>query len=243
MATAISISTFRSFSSVVQANRSIELDIPVLLYHRIGDTEGHLTITPEKFELDLANVREMGFTTITLEAFNRFLADPETELPAKPILISFDDGYLDNFMNAYLSLRKYGMTAAFFIITGMIGEEDRLAAGHIREMAANGMSFGSHTVSHRALGEMAREYAESELILSKAYLEGLLQKSIDFVAYPKGSFNPETGSIACEAGYSGGFSIIPGTCTSETYHYDLKRIPQFSFDGDLRRKMRRFGCA
>ena len=243
LATAIMINSFQHFSSVVQANHNTEPDIPVLLYHRIGDTEGHLTITPEKFELDLENVREMGYTTITLETFKRFLADPETELPTKPILISFDDGYLDNFMNAYLFLRKYGMTAAFFIITGMVGEEDRLAAGHIKQMAANGMSFGSHTVSHRALGEMTRESAESELILSKAYLEGLLQKPIDFIAYPKGSYNPETGSVACEAGYSGGFSIIPGTCSSETYHYDLKRIPQFSFDGDIRRKMRRYGCA
>ena len=221
--------------SVVDAVSSS--DIPVLLYHRIGDTEGHLTISPEKFESDLIRLRELGYETISLDIFRKFLIDSNTEMPQNPIMISFDDGYLDNFMNAYPLLRKYGMTAAFYIITSMVGAEDRLAVGHIREMAANGMSIGSHTVSHRMLGEMGKEEAQNELILSRNYLEGMLQKPVEFIAYPKGSFNGQTGPVAYESGYRGGFSIMPGTCTRDTNPFVLRRIPVFSFDGDIRRTM------
>ena len=212
-------------------------DIPVLAYHRIGDTQGHLTIRPDKFEEDLVRLREMEYETISLDMFRKFLIDSNTDMPVKPIMITFDDGYLDNFMNAYPLLRKYGMTASFYIITSLVGEEDRLAVGHIREMAANGMSIGSHTVSHRALGDMNPEEATNELVLSRAYLEGMLQKPVEFVAYPKGSFNGSTGPLAYSAGYCGGFSILPGTCTRNTNPYVLRRIPVFSYDRDIQMTM------
>jgi len=229
------------FSSVPVAKAADGLDIPVLLYHRVGDMGGDLTITTDKFAEDLARLREMGYSTISLETFRRYKVDPETPLPEKPIMISFDDGYLDNYLNAYLILRKYGMTAAFYIITSLVGEEDRLAVGHIREMAANGMSIGSHTVSHRQLGDLGVEEATNEMSLSRLYLEGMLQKPVQFIAYPKGSYNQFTGKVANESGYWGGFSILPGTCSRGTNPYVLRRIPVFSFDGDIGRTMTKRG--
>ena len=234
-AAALSVGTYMSSLSVVGALPNA--DIPVLVYHRIGDTEGHLTVRPDKFEEDLARLKELNYQTISLDTFRKFLIDSNTEMPQKPIMISFDDGYLDNYMNAYPSLRKYGMTAAFYIITSLVGEDDRLAVGHIREMAANGMSIGSHTVSHRPLGEMGPEEAQNELLISRAYLEGMLQKPVEFVAYPKGSYNGATGPLAYGAGYSGGFSIQPGTCTKNTNPFVLLRIPVFSYDRDIRATM------
>ncbi len=236
---ALGISEAFSPPQVVTATENV--DIPVLLYHRIGDTAGHLTISPDKFAQDLSRLREMGYETISLELFRRYKADPETPLPEKPIMISFDDGYLDNYLNAYLILRQYGMSAAFYIITSLVGEEDRLAAGHIREMANNGMSIGSHTVSHRQLGDLGVEEAMNEMSLSRLYLEGLLQKPVQYIAYPKGSYNDFTGKEANEAGYWGGFSILPGTCSLATNPYVLRRIPVFSFDGDIGRTMAKRG--
>lgn len=214
-----------------------EVVIPVLLYHRIGNTEGNLTITPDKFAEDLSRLKNMGFETISLEKFRQYRLDPETPLPDDPIMISFDDGYLDNYLNAYFLLRQYGMTAAFYIITSLVGAEDRLAVGHIREMAANGMSIGSHTVSHRQLGDMGIEECTKEMILSRLYLEGVLQKSVNFIAYPKGSYNAFTARVANESGYTGGFSILPGTCSRGTNPYVLRRIPVFRYDGDIGRTM------
>jgi len=228
-----------SAPKVVKATESA--DIPVLLYHRIGDTTGYLTISPDKFEQDLSRLRQIGYETISLETFRRYEADPETPLPERPIMISFDDGYRDNYLNAYPILRQYDMTAAFYIITSLVGEEDRLVSGQIVEMAKNGMSIGSHTVSHRQLGEMSVEEASNEMSLSRLYLEGLLQKPIHYIAYPKGSYNSFTGTVANESGYSGGFSVLPGTCSRYTNPYVLKRIPMFSFDGDVVRTMTKRG--
>ena len=230
-------------SPSVLASGNFNRNVPVLLYHRIGEAKGPLTITREKFEADLQCLQKYGYTTISLDTFRGFLHGADAALPAKPVVITFDDGYLDNFMNAYLLLRKYDMTAAFFIITGLVGEYDRLAVGHIREMAAHGMSIGSHTVNHRDLGDMVYAEAESELALSKAYLEGVLQRSVDFVAYPEGSFNGETGAAACEAGYLGGFTVVPGPCSHRTNPYLLNRIPEFNFSGGVWRTMAAYGCA
>jgi peptidoglycan/xylan/chitin deacetylase (PgdA/CDA1 family) len=216
-------------------------DIPVLLYHRVGDTQGHMTVTPKRFATDLGNLKNMGFSTINLDLFRRYLADPETPLPENPLMISFDDGYRDNFLNAYPILREYGMTAAFYIITGMVGEEDRLTSAHIREMATNGMSIGSHTVSHRALGELETEEAAAELSLSRLFLEGLLQRPVNFVAYPKGSYNEFTAKLANESAYNGGFSVEYGTCTQSSNPYALRRIPVFSFDREIKQTMLKRG--
>ena len=234
---AASIGISACFSSLPVARAADEVDIPVLLYHRIGNAAEHLTISPDIFAADLSRLREMGYDTISLEKFRQFRLDPETPLPENPVLITIDDGYLDNYLNAYSILRKYGMTAAFFVITGMVGEEDRLTAGNIREMAANGMSIGSHTVSHRPLGDMEVEEAANEMSFSRLYLEGLLQQPVRYIAYPKGSFNESTAHIANEAAYWGGFSVMTGTCSRETNPYVLRRIPVFSYDGNVGRAM------
>jgi peptidoglycan/xylan/chitin deacetylase (PgdA/CDA1 family) len=222
---------------VSRVRAATDTEIPVLLYHRVGDTQGHMTVTEKRFATDLANLKDMGFSTISLDLFRRYLADPETPLPENPLMISFDDGYRDNFLNAYPLLRKYGMTAAFYIITGLVGEEGRLTSAQIREMAANGMSIGSHTVTHRALGDMDAEEAASEMSLSRLYLEGLLQRSVNFIAYPKGSYNEFTAKIANEAAYNGGFSVEYGTCSYDSNPYVLRRIPIFSFDREIKQTM------
>ena len=229
-------------SFFVSKSRASEgAEIPVLLYHRVGDTQGHMTVSSKRFATDLTNLRTMGFSTISLDLFRRYLADPETPLPENPLMISFDDGYRDNFLNAYPILREQGMTAAFYIITGMVGEDDRLTPAHIREMAANGMSIGSHTVSHRELGEMDAEEAANEMSLSRLYLEGLLQRPVNFIAYPKGCYNEFTAKIANEAAYNGGFSVEYGTCARNSNPYALRRIPIFSFDREIKQTMLKRG--
>lgn len=234
---AMSLGAMAAFWQSPKAAAAEDADIPVLLYHRIGVGAGPMTVSTEKFTEDLDQLKDMGFTTIDLDLFRRFLLDPETRLPENPLMISFDDGYVDNYLTAYPLLRKFGMTAAFYIITSLVGEEQRLTSGQIREMARNGMSIGSHTVSHRELGELEVEEAASEMSLSRLYLEGLLQRPVHFIAYPKGSYNEFTAKIANEAAYNGGFSVEYGTCSPATNPYVLRRIPVFNFDREIRQTM------
>lgn len=207
--------------------------IPVLAYHRVGYAEGGLSVTPERFNSDLQALQDRGYCTISLDQFQTFMEDRNIELPAKPVLITFDDGYLDNFENAYPILRQRGMVATFFIITDMLWSKDRLSPENIVEMAQGGMSFGSHTVTHRALAGLDRAAINDELVNSKATLESILGRMVNALAYPGGSYNEVVVGIAQNVGYITGFTVREGICLKNSPNFELRRIPVFKYDGGI----------
>ncbi len=215
-------------------------EIPVLLYHRVGATTDPLTVPTARFEQDIKALAQAGYHTISQEQFAGHVRGESVSLPDKPVLITFDDGYRDNYENAFTILQRYGYKGTFYIITGMIGHKDRVAAPDIREMDAAGMSIGSHTVNHLALGELSPRQAEEELTISKKTLEDLLGKSIPSVSYPKGSFNDSTRELAKAVGYDHGFTVKYGTCARKAEPFTLKRIPIFRFDQTATRVMSRY---
>ena len=208
-------------------------EIPVLAYHRVGYTRDSLTVTPERLREDFRFLQQEGYCTISLEQFQNFLDDRNIDMPDKPILITFDDGYLDNFQNAYPILKSHGMVATFFIITGMLWTDDRLNPEKIIEMAQGGMSFGSHTVSHRKLGKLTWDEIKDELINSKATLESVLGRTVNAIAYPQGSYNRNVIMIADNAGYKTGFTVEEGICLKDSPDFELRRIPIFKYDVDI----------
>lgn len=212
---------------------SAHLSVPVLLYHRVGYTSGPLTVTPERFASDLAYLRDHGYQGISLEDFHRSMIAKTAALPEKPILITFDDGYLDNYDQAYPLLDRFTTPATFFIITSLLGAGSRLADKHIQRLARAGMSFGSHTVSHRRLDELPDEQVRHELSDSKTCLEGVLGKPVVSLAYPQGGYNNKIIELACNAGYVSAFTTTSGVCSRSTAALELKRIPVFSYDADV----------
>ncbi len=215
---------FQASTSSGGSNRQI----PVLAYHRVGYTPDNLTVTPERFANDLEHLQERGYCSISLEEFQKFIDGRSMDLPDKPVLITFDDGYLDNFQNAYPILRKYGMVGTFFVITDMLWAKERLTPEHIVEMAQGGMSFGSHTVTHRALAELDQPSIYDELVNSKAVLESVLGKQVNAIAYPRGSYN-EAESL----GYLTGFTVKEGICIKRSPEFELRRIPIFKYDSGV----------
>lgn len=208
--------------------------IPVLVYHRIGYTADNFTVTPERFATDLKTLQYHGYCSISLEQMQSFLDDRNVEMPDKPVLITFDDGYLDNFENAYPILKQYGMVATFFVITDKLWAADRLNPEKIAEMAAGGMSFGSHTVTHRRLGELTWEEIREELVMSKAVLESVLGRTVNAIAYPQGSYSENVVILAQNLGYTTGFTVREGICLKESPDFELRRIPIFKYDGGIR---------
>jgi len=204
--------------------------IPVLVYHRVGYTTDNFTVTPERFTADLQKLQQYGYCAISLELFQSFIDDRNVELPDKPILITFDDGYLDNFQNAYSILKQHGMVATFFIITDKLWTGDRLNPECIGEMAQGGMSFGSHTVSHRRLGELTWTEIQEELVISKGVLESVLGRTVNAIAYPQGSYNDNVITIAQNIGYTTGFTVREGVCYNNSPDFELRRIPIFKYD-------------
>lgn len=211
------------------ANRQI----PVLAYHRVGYTTDYLTVTPERLATDFQRLQEEGYCTISLEQFQNFQDDRNIDMPDKPLLITFDDGYLDNYENAYPILKSHGMIATFFVITDFLWTAGRLNPERIVEMAQGGMSFGSHSVTHRPLGELVWDDIKTELVNSKAVLESVLGRTVNAIAYPRGSYNKSVIMIADNVGYKTGFTVREGICVKESPNFELRRIPVFKYDGGI----------
>lgn len=228
-----SLLTLTIADDIYRIAEAYSVEIPVLLYHRVGYTRDYLTVSPERFAHDLSRLRNTGYQTISLTQFENFVYGRNMDIPEKPILITFDDGYVDNYENAYPILLKYGMTAAFFIITGLLWSAGRVSPQNLVEMQQSGMSFGSHTLTHRALGELSNTDVQEELNSSRSTLESILNAPVQSVAYPRGSYNADTVKVAQSHGYTYGFTTVNGTCSKNSSAFDLRRIPIFNYDGDI----------
>lgn len=220
--------------SFLSANKVIDKftqSLPVLLYHRVGPESDDLTISIKRFDEDMDYLSREGYHTVSLDQIRRHIAGLQ-QLPERAVLITFDDGYLDNYTNAFPILLNYGLQASFYIITGMTGQSHRMSAAQIREMQSAGMSFGSHTVTHRSLATLASGEAAAELKDSKTTLEQMLGRDVVFAAYPCGSFNQETLRLAAAAGYVGGFSTRYGLAAFGD-NLAIRRIPIFHYDKSI----------
>jgi len=94
--------------------------VPVLMYHHVTPAGGAINVTPEHFRDQLAWLRAHGYRSLTCDEFAMHLAG--TPAPARSVLITFDDGYLDNYVYAWPLLREYGFHAAIFIVTSWVGD-------------------------------------------------------------------------------------------------------------------------
>jgi len=203
--------------------------VPVLNYHQINDTtHTPLTLSASEFEAQIKYLAKEGYTTITPEQLSDHLESGK-ELPAKPILLTFDDGYKDNYQVAYPILQKYNFTATIFVISDFVNTYDRyLTWDQIKEMSSSGFSFESHTLSHVTLTNVADDNElRKQLINSKQGLEWRLGKKVEYLAYPCGKYDQRVIDATKAAGYRGAFTINLGRDKTSSTAYYLNRIPIF----------------
>lgn len=105
-------------------------NIPVLMYHHVTPAAGMIAATPANFESHMAWLAREGYSSLSAARFAAHLAGQPA--PAKSVLITFDDGYLDNWVHAHPILQRYGMHAVLFVVTGWIGD------GPVRPHAGQG---------------------------------------------------------------------------------------------------------
>jgi peptidoglycan/xylan/chitin deacetylase (PgdA/CDA1 family) len=210
-----------------------KLDVPILMYHYISRPPAgsdvyrrDLSVTPEQFAEHMRYLRDAGYTTVTLDD----LLDALTQgrrLPAKPVVLTFDDGYVDNYTNAFPILRENGFVGTFFIMTDLVTDE---APGYmtwpqVEEMSAAGQRFGSHgRQDHRGLSGRSKEYLVWVALGSKEAIEEHLGYHPRWVAYPSGEYDDQTIAVFRSAGYWGGVTILQGTEHSLGDIFELRRI-------------------
>ncbi|WP_234123117.1 polysaccharide deacetylase family protein [Clostridium hydrogenum] len=201
------------------------VNIPVLMYHSIAyEKNNELRVPKEKFREEMQVIKDNGFTPITLDDLYSHFTN-ETALPPKPLIISFDDGYKDNYENALPILKEFGFKACAFVITCQIDDStDFMTSAMLKEMEANGVDIECHTVTHPHLSALSYDKQLVELRDSKTKLEKLLNKKINYIAYPYGSYNSDTVKLAESLGYKMAFTTNEGPANKSQGMFTLDRV-------------------
>jgi peptidoglycan/xylan/chitin deacetylase (PgdA/CDA1 family) len=172
-------------------------DAPILMYHYISESPSAkdrirygLSVPPEIFEAQLKLLQDNGYTTITLRDLYNHLAIG-TPLPDNPIILTFDDGYVDNYTNAFPILQKYGMIGTFFVLTGPADEGDPtyLTWDMIQEMSNSGMDIQLHSRAHLDMRNRAYDWLVFQIVGGRQSIEGHTGKPVNFIAYPSGKYD------------------------------------------------------
>lgn len=220
-----------SSPAYIPQSQGNQLRVPILMYHYISSNpdpadraRDSLATPPDKFDEQLKYLSDNGYTTLTLDTLYAALKNQVT-LPSKPIILTFDDGYIDFFINAYPILQKYRFQAMVFIPTGLMNQGYYLQWDQIRQMHGSGLiKFGAHSVHHYHLTSLSRQAALWEMAESKKVLQEKLGVPINFMAYPSGAANLETIDLAKEAGYIGSVGTWRGYIQSEGTIFNMPRI-------------------
>lgn len=209
-----------------------EARVPILMYHYISvpppDADAvrrDLSVTPDLFESHLRYLKEAGYQSISLRdlVYHLTLGWP---LPPKPIILTFDDGYRDNYENAFPLLQKYGFRATFFLVTDFIdeGRPAYLTWAQVKEMHQAGMEFGAHSRNHPDLRNKPTDYLVWQSLGPRETIEYNLGEQPRFYSYPSGTYDEEAIAVIHSAGYWAGLTTHQGATHSSQHLFELKRI-------------------
>jgi len=205
----------------------------VLNYHQVANTFNPLAILPNDFSTQMAYLINNGYIPITPDELDAGLSG-ELTLPDKPVLITFDDGYIDNYTNAFPILKAYGIRATIFVVPAFVGKKNYLTWEQLAEMVQNGISIQSHTLNHTKLEELPDDEIRSELLNSKIVLEENLGITVNYLAYPTGTYNLHIAGIAKDVGYKGAYTIKYGGVDLGSNMYALERVPIFQTENTMK---------
>lgn len=224
--------TVKSMASYQKPAEDAVVKLPVFNYHHIRSmpnvasstiTDRAFTVSPEGFEAHLRYLRDNGYKTVLPDDLADFF-DTGAPLPSKAVMITFDDGRYGQYQWAYFLLKRYGMKAAFFITTNWIGRPDFMTWEQIKEMNDNGMTIGSHAMSHPHLSALVDADLSRELTDSKKIIEEKIGRKIDYFAYPGGAYDARVIEAVKTVGYRAATGVYQIIEQSPKYRYAIRRF-------------------
>lgn len=198
---------------------------PILMYHHVDERwqEWKLSVSPHSFERQMEFLKAHRYNVIPLGEYVSLLKDKKP-IPKKTVVLTFDDGYDNNFTEAFPVLKKMGFPATIFIQVDGVGRRGYMTWDDIAILIENGIEIASHTVHHGFLPDLPEEEMKKEIVESKAILESRLQRPITLFSYPGGGFNAAARQQVIDAGYEGAAATHPGPDYPDLDPYALKRI-------------------
>ena len=208
------------------------LEVPILMYHYISQApedankyRQDLSVAPEDFREQMTYLVENGFETVDLYDLSLAIAD-KVELPPKPIIITMDDGYRDNYENAFPILEELGLTATFFLVTEFIDQNNEIYLdwAMVEEMAAAGMRFEPHSKTHPDLTANERDFIIWEVQGSRETIAAHVGYLPRYFAYPSGRFNEEVQQIIAELDFWGAVTTLGGVWNGYNDRFEWPRV-------------------
>ena len=200
-------------------------------------------VPPEDFRDQLDYLREEGYTAISMLDYMK-AKKGKAELPPRPVILTFDDGYESNYTTLLPILESYGMKATVYMVTNDIGLPGYLTWDELRDMQERGIEIGSHTANHQPLTEMDCSRQEEEMRLSKLLLEWNGIHTVFSFSYPNGAYDSGMPELLAQNGYLTAVTGDAGLNTFQTDPYLLQRIniphPRF---GRMEFRLRLFKAA
>jgi peptidoglycan/xylan/chitin deacetylase (PgdA/CDA1 family) len=191
---------------IVPAGRP-SVHVPILMYHYIRvvtdprDRLGYaLSVTPADFTAQMDYLAQQGFQPVDFDDLRGYLLGHGT-LPAKPVVLTFDDGYRDMYTTAFPVLRAHHFKAVSYVIEGYLGSRNNITREQMLEMDANDIQIASHTVSHPDLTKLSPAELHHEVFDSKTSLEAMLGHPVLDFCYPSGRVNDAVAKTVEAAGY------------------------------------------
>ncbi len=231
--TALLLSLLMMFTAVGACAQTV---VPILMYHNINDnydmSNSAVEMSRDEFYSQMLALKNAGYTAITFSEYVHFEKNG-TALPEKPVIITFDDGYLNNYTTAFPVLKELGMKATIFVVTGSMGMQNGVKYPHFTWEQAKVMQdsgvidIESHTNFHNDLTSVSDNTLITELRKSRFLINKYVGKMPSVVAYPYGA-NDERVRLAAEAaGYDAAVMVRtenPGVNRRGDNIYALKRI-------------------
>lgn len=213
---ATTVKARRTKVAVIPLGRS-EIRVPILEYHYIRvnpnprDQLGfNLSVTPTNFSAQMDWLASHGYHPITFDDLHAYF-EGKKPLPARPVVLTFDDGHLDFFTTAFPILQAHGFKAVSYIVPGFLGTYRYMTAAEVKQLNRSGLvEIGSHTVHHVNLTTASPANLFFEVDASKKMLEDLLGHPILDFCYPSGRFNAAVLAAVGDAGYVTATTELPG---------------------------------
>jgi peptidoglycan/xylan/chitin deacetylase (PgdA/CDA1 family) len=208
------------------------LKVPILMYHYIStppeDADVYrtdLSVTPEQFREQMIYLQDNGYTTIDFYDLSQAIVSHK-DLPEKPIILTFDDGYLDNYENAYPILQEFGYEGTFFVVTEFIDTQraEYMTWPMIEEMARNDMRIESHSRTHPDLRGMAHERLIWEILGSQETLAAHIGYKPRYFCYPGGWYDEATIQTLGELDFWGATTTANGSWHGFDDRYEWRRV-------------------
>ena len=204
--------------------------VPVLCYHDIKDWKPGLRQSMKEYIVPVASFKEQiqsladsGYQTITPDQYYNHLTKG-AELPAKPIIISFDDADQEQYTIGAAELDKHNFKGVFFVMTIVIGKKNYMSSEMIKDLSAKGHVIGSHTWDHHNVKNYTAEDYKVQFAGSKEKLESITGKPVEYFAYPFGVWNEAALPELQKSGYKGAFQLSANKRDSTLPLYTLRRM-------------------